>query len=174
MPVSATREASCRPVRTPSPVVAWSRLVHGVENDALYVRDLARKIEDVLVAQKIERPRYLVGSYSLANGVAFYMNERPLPMPLETWVVPRWGSTADPDDIVTLCVASDESCRKNRRVHPMAEWITIEIEPRWLDFRGARETFVLERKPPVSSDTDSCCTDVGARDRRVKTRRPAL
>ena len=100
--------------------------------------------------------------------------DSPLPMPLETWVVPRWGSTADPDDIVTLCVASDESCRKNRRVHPMAEWITIEIEPRWLDFRGARETFVLERKPPVSSDTDSCCTDVGARDRRVKTRRPAL
>jgi 4-amino-4-deoxy-L-arabinose transferase-like glycosyltransferase len=148
-----------------SPIVAFFRLKGGAENEQLYTRQLARQLEIALEQEKQPQPRFLVGTYSLANSVAFYMRDRPLPVALRARVPARWGVSVSNDEFVTLCLASDRACRTSPMVHPLARWQTITVEPERFGVRGAPESFVLEIKPFVQpeTDTDFCCISTSRR-----------
>jgi hypothetical protein len=146
-----------------SPVVAWSRLINGVENEALHTRELARRLDVHFDGSDAERPRYVSGRYAISHALAFYMRDRPLPLSLWPRVPARWSPGVDPDDVVTVCAESDLACREHPRVHPMAKWIPIDVDPQWHGFRGARQTFVVEQKPTVFQEGDQCCVSAGKR-----------
>jgi hypothetical protein len=132
---------------TVSPLIALLRLKGGIENEALYTRPLAHEIDRALDQEQQSPPRFLVGNYSLANSVAFYMRERPFPVSIDVPTRARWSASTGPDESVTICVASDDACRKNPRIHPRARWQAITVEPIYFGMRGTPETFVLRIKP---------------------------
>jgi 4-amino-4-deoxy-L-arabinose transferase-like glycosyltransferase len=159
---------------TASPLVAYLRLKGGVENEALYTRTLAGEIDRVLAEQQQAPPRFLVGRYPLANSVSFYMRDRPLPVALDVRVPARWSASAGREESVTVCLASDHDCRKNPKVHPLAGWQPITIEPVHFGLRGAPETFVLEIKPRpgVPHIDDEVAEDLSALRRSGPARMP--
>jgi 4-amino-4-deoxy-L-arabinose transferase-like glycosyltransferase len=153
-----------------SPVVAFLRLKGGVENEQLYTRQLAREIDVTLAREKQTPPRFIVGTHSLANSVAFYMRDRPLPVALNARVPARWIALASNDEFVAVCLASDRACRASPTVHPLAHWQTITVEPERFGVRGTPETFVLEIKPRPGLPQFDSEVEVGASRRG---RRPA-
>ena len=157
-----------------SPLVAYARLKGGVENEALYTRPLAREIDLALKQERQLPPRFLVGTYPIANSVAFYMRDRPLPVALWMRVPALWSTSAAPDESVTVCLASDHDCRTNPLADPRASWRTITVEPVHFGISGAPETFVLEIKPrrKISPSDDEVADELSSMRRQGPARIP--
>ena len=136
-----------------SPAVAL--LIHraGLEHHAAHYRLLARAI-DAVWRRTTDGPLRLVGSdTNLANGVAFYLADRPstddIMGPAQTpWVNP--GRIAG-DGIALVCAADDAPCiasadaiaagRQSRRTE-------VEIARTWLGIKGRQERYLIVVVPP--------------------------
>jgi len=158
-----------------SPLVAFLRLKGGVENEALYTRPLAHEIDRALEREQQSPPRFLVANYPIVNSVAFYMRARPFPVALDMLVPASWSASASPGESVTVCLASDHDCRKNRLLPPRARWLEITVEPVHFGISGSPQTFVLEIKPfknQLQPGNDDGVADEFSATRRKPARQP--
>jgi 4-amino-4-deoxy-L-arabinose transferase-like glycosyltransferase len=141
-----------------SPFIAYAKFRGGVENDALYTRQLAVQITKEWRDVTPQPLRYLAGIGVIVNAVTFYMEGQPLPISLFSRTQPWWNTPEQLDrhGVVILCPVADASCTAaaQQRIAAgltVAKHVTFTIEPHWLWLTGAPRTYavdiVLPHKP---------------------------
>jgi Dolichyl-phosphate-mannose-protein mannosyltransferase len=137
-----------------SPVVAYWKNRHGVENHAAYTRQLAAEVAKDWREVTTQPLRYVAGTGVIVYAAIFYLDSHPLPISVYTRVKLDWNT---PDalkrfGVAVICPASSSSCAERRdRLEAglsFARRIDVVLTSHWLWFDGAPRAYVIDIVPP--------------------------
>jgi hypothetical protein len=138
-----------------APIVAFAAFRTGVENYAVYSREVAAAL-DREWQRSTDRPLRLVGGpFVLVSSVAMYGRDRPSTFADFSPYLSPWA-TADRiarQGIAVVCPRNEPWCveRLNAMAGAGGRTVDVVLTPHWLGFAGAPQDFVFAIIPPRMS-----------------------
>ncbi len=137
-----------------SPLVAFAAFRAGVENDAIYTRELARAIEREW-RHSTDRPLRLIGGpFEVVSSVVMYLPDRPATFAdfspyLSPWMKPEDVAR---DGIALVCPTEYAACMALMDAlaakQTKAERSDVQLTPRWLGLEASPQRFTIVVVPP--------------------------
>jgi hypothetical protein len=133
-----------------SPIVAFWKNKHGIENHAAYTRALAAEVATAWRQSTAQPLRYVASNGVIAYSATFYMEGHPLPISFFTTVNQRWNNLEDlrASGVAVVCPVLDAQCRAARDRFEAAFTVkrrtNVVVVPRWLSFRGEPRTYAVD------------------------------
>jgi 4-amino-4-deoxy-L-arabinose transferase-like glycosyltransferase len=141
-----------------SPLVAFTLLKHGVENDAAYAKLLA-EAADTQWHERTDAPlRILGGRFVTVAATAFYMRDRPSIFSDFSYYLAPWVTEARiaHDGIVIVCGIDDLWCLSKISAYvmtnPSARRGEVVLTQHWLGFASKPKLFIIATVPPPVRD----------------------
>jgi hypothetical protein len=137
-----------------SPLVAFTILKVGVENNAAYAR-LAADAAQREWHETTDHPlRLLAGSFALASAAAFYIADQPSTYADFSPYLSPWVDDARlaQEGVAIICTADDQDCLKGMDAlvarGPDGRRRDVTLTRHWLGFESAPRDFVIATIPP--------------------------